>query len=115
MDKIFGKINPPTGTFGANPAADLGRLIGIGVNIFLIIVGVASLIYLLRGAFQWTTSAGDKEKLQKAQQMLRNAVIGVIITVVVLMLFNVIFGIVLGGKIIQSTPGGGFQFNLPQL
>lgn len=79
---IFGKVAPPPGTpAGPDP---LGSFIGAGVQTFFVVAGLAALIYLLRGAFSWIISGGDKEKLQKAQAMLRNAIVGLLLIVVVL-------------------------------
>lgn len=81
-DPIFGKVAPPPGTpSGADP---LGAFISTGIQTFFVIAGIAALIYLLRGAFNWIISGGDKEKLQKAQAMLRNAIVGLLLIVVVL-------------------------------
>lgn len=109
---IFGTVDPPPGSqfaVGPNP---LGTLIGNGILIFLVVAGIIALIYLLWGALDWITSAGDKEKLLKARQKIQNAIIGLIVIFAALVIFNVVMGIVLGGRIIQTT-GTGFQFQLP--
>ena len=116
--EIFGKINPPAGTpAGADP---LGAFIGTGVQAFFVIAGIAALIYLLRGAFSWIISGGDKEKLQKAQAMLRNAIVGLLLIVVVLSVMITLEDYVFNKKICFgirrecpiklpniNTPGGG--------
>ncbi|MBI2051796.1 hypothetical protein HYT33_03485 [Candidatus Roizmanbacteria bacterium] len=111
---IFGNIKPPPGSEFATGPNPLGALLSTIINIFLLVSGIVALIYLLWGAFSWITSGGDKEKLLKAQGMIRNAIIGLIIVFAALVVFNVIVGTVLGGRIIQITPSG-FQFNLPQI
>src|SRR3989344_7920221 len=109
---IFGKIDPPPGSqFATGPNA-LGTLFSNAILIFLIIAGLIALIYLLWGALDWITSGGDKEKLVKARNKITNAIIGLIIIFAGIVIFNVLVGIVLGGRIIQST-GTGFQFTLP--
>ena len=110
--KIFGTIDPPPGSEFAKGSNPLGVLLGTGISLFLLVAGIVALIYLLWGAFDWITSAGDKEKLLKARHKIQNALIGLIVIFAALVIFNVVVGIVLGGRIIQPTPGG-FQFNLP--
>ena len=105
---IFGTIAQPTGAPG-----DPGTFIGGAINIFLIVAGIAMMIYLLWGGFDWITSGGEKEKLTKAQQKLTNAVIGIFIVIFALVLFNLIAGEIL--HIVEVTPGGGWKFNLPQI
>ncbi len=62
---------------------------------FFIIAGLAALFYLLLGALAWVTSGGNKENVEKAQQKIQQAVIGVILIAVVLAvvatLENVVF------------------------
>jgi len=54
------------------------------VRFFFIIAGLIALIFLLLGAFAWITSSGNKESVQKAQDKIQAAVIGLILIVVVL-------------------------------
>lgn len=112
--KVFGTIEPPPGSEFAKGSNPLGALLGTGINVFLIVAGIVALVYLLWGALDWITSEGDKEKVLKARQKIQNALIGLIVIFAALALFNLVVGTILGGKIIQPTPGG-FEFNLPQL
>ncbi|OGK16244.1 hypothetical protein A2774_04640 [Candidatus Roizmanbacteria bacterium RIFCSPHIGHO2_01_FULL_39_12c] len=104
---IFGTIAPPTGA-----PTDLGNFTGGAIRIFIIVAGFALLIYLFWGAFDWITSGGDKEKLTKAQNKITQAIIGMILVVAALAIFQVIAGDVLH---IIDTSGGGWKFNLPSL
>ena len=112
--KIFGDINPPPGSEFARGPNPLGVLFSTGISLFLIIAGIVTLIYLLWGGFDWISSAGDKEKLLKARQKIQNAFIGMIVVIAALVIFNLLTGVILGGRIIQTTPTG-FQFNLPSV
>lgn len=94
-DDIFGKISPPIEGLDGQPETVIGIAAGAGLKIFLAAAGIIALIFLLRGSISWTTSGGDKEKLEKARSTLRNAVIGLLIIFVILSgiytLENVIF------------------------
>ena len=112
--KIIGTINAPVDdplyTGDVNNA--LGGLLGTGLQLFFFIAALATLLYLLLGAFEWVTSSGEKEKLTKAQNKIQAAVVGLVLIVVVVVIFNVIMGTVLGGKFgIQD----GLQFKLPSI
>lgn len=107
-NQIFGTIAPPKGA-----PTDLGTFIAGGIKLFIIVAGIFLLIYLLWGAFDWITSGGEKEKISKAQSKMTNAVVGMILVIVALTLFNLIAGNIL--NIITFTPGGGWKFNLPKL
>lgn len=112
IEDIFGKVSPPPGGEAfVDPAAGLGKLIGVSVNLFLIFAGLVMLIYMLWGGLDWILSTGEKEKLNKAQGKITNAAIGIFIIILALVLFNVIAGQVL--HIIDTT--GGWKFKLPTL
>jgi len=84
------------------------------LRFFFIIAGLAALIYLLLGALAWITSGGNKENVDKAQQKIQAAVIGLIVIFAVLavvVLLENILGLGLGigqpikfPKLINTTP-----------
>lgn len=114
VNEVFGKIKPPVnGIGGSNPGQDLSTLLGRGINLMIVITGIVALIYMLWGALSWVTSGGDKEKLQKAQARIRSAIIGIIMTIVVLVIFNAIFSIAFPNSGVITPSNGGFKFSLP--
>jgi len=114
QDDPIGQITPPAGigALGSDPATALGTLFKTGINLFIIIAGIALIIYLLWGAFDWINSGGEKEKITKAQAKITNAVIGMILVFVMLSVWGLITGNILG--IIKNT-AEGWQFSLPTL
>lgn len=114
MGGVIGTINPPVDNelYTGDVNASLGKLISTGIQIFFFIAALATLLYMLLGAFDWITSNGEKEKIAKAQNKIQSSAIGLVLIVVVLVVFNVIMGTVLGGKFgIQD----GLKFTLPHL
>ncbi len=115
VDDIFGSVSPPAGMNiggGGDPIAGLGSLIGWGINIFIIVAGMFLILYLLWGSLDWILSGGEKEKISKAQQKITNALIGMVLVFVVLVVFNVLAGQLLG--IVENT-GDGFRLKIPTL
>lgn len=114
VKNIFGTVNKPPGSefVGNDPVQGLGNLIAFFIQIVLFIGGLAALLYLLWGAFDWINSSGEKEKLTKAQNKMMNAVIGLILMVAAFTIFSFVMGTVLGGKF---GIGGDFQITLPQI
>jgi len=115
VNDVFGKITPPVGGLGggANPSQDLSTILGAIINFMIVITGITALIYMLWGALSWVTSGGEKEKLQKAQGRIRSAVIGIVMSVVVLVIFNAIFSLAFPNSGIITPSNGGFKFSLP--
>ena len=116
VEDIFGKITPPQGMNiggeGATPEAGFGQFIAFGIKTFIIIAGLFMLVYLLLGALDWITSGGEKEKITKAQNKITNAVIGMVLIFVVLVVFNLLAGNLLG---IIKPGTNGWEFILPTL
>jgi len=115
IDDLFGGISPPPAmnVGGDNPVQGLGKFIGFGIQMFILVAGLFMLVYLLWGAFDWISSSGEKEKITKAQNKITNALIGILLVFVVLTVFNLLAGNILG--IIVPIDGGGFEIKLPTL
>lgn len=115
IDDLFGGISPPAAmnVGGSDPVAGLGKFIGFGINMFILIAGMFLILYLLWGAFDWIASSGEKEKIVKAQNKITNALIGIVLVFVVLTVFNLLAGNILG--IIRPNDSGGFDIKLPTL
>jgi len=78
----------------------LSDVLGFVIRGFFILAGLAAILYLLLGAFEWITSGGSKENVEKARNKIQAAVLGLIIIFIVLSLvvlveniFNVGLGI----------------------
>lgn len=88
---------------GVAGATDLIKIIGRLINIFLGFLGIIFLVLLLYAGYLWMTAGGDPEKVKKAQQYIKNAVIGLIIIAsawaITAFILNALTGAV--------TPGGG--------
>ncbi|HWQ99501.1 MAG TPA: hypothetical protein VN397_01485 [Candidatus Methylomirabilis sp.] len=100
---------------------DLVQIIGRLINIFLGLLGVIFLVLLLYAGFLWMTSAGDAEKVKKAQNTIKNAVIGLVIIAsawaIVSFIMNALTGVTQpGGGVSGIGAGfGGFQSNAGSL
>ena len=80
-----------------------------------IVIGVA-IIYLLMGAIQYITSAGDEKAAKVAQTTLTNAAIGLAIALLVVMIMQVLKSVLVGSatgdtqklpdNLIPSAKGG---------
>ena len=65
---------------------DLGKdsallLVQTVINVFLSIIGVLLLVYILYAGYNWLTAQGEEEKVTKAKDTLKRAIVGAIIIV----------------------------------
>lgn len=69
-------VNPPS---GVPTSGNIGNLISWGVTALLSFGIVLTLVFLMYGGILWITSQGDKQKVQKARDMLMYVVMGIVI------------------------------------
>lgn len=85
----------------------LGSVLSFAIRTLFTVAGLAALLYLILGALSWVTSGGDKEKVDKAQQKIQAAVIGLIVLVAVVAL-----AITLETVVFNKTICLGFTCNI---
>ncbi|MBI4779656.1 hypothetical protein HY797_04385 [Candidatus Falkowbacteria bacterium] len=81
---VQNKINAQaviSGDSGYDTSGDIYGLIQVVINAVLSIVGVLLLVYILLAGYNWMTAQGEEEKVNKAKDTLKQAIIGVIIIV----------------------------------
>lgn len=59
-----------------NPNASVSVIVSNAVRILFIIGGLASVVFMLWGAFDWIVSGGDKEAVGAARKKITNSLIG---------------------------------------
>ena len=62
-----------------NPNATPGNLVSNVILILYAVGGMAVLLFIVWGAFDWITSGGDKEKVAGARKKITNSLIGLAI------------------------------------
>ncbi len=67
------------------------------LRFFFVIAGLVALVYLLLGALAWITSGGNKENVEKAQQKIQAAIIGIIVIFLVLAVVGLVENIFFPG------------------
>ena len=66
---------------GKEPQADVAIVVGNVVNIVLEVLGLILFVLLIAGGVMWMTSGGDEEQIEKAKNLLSNAIIGLAIII----------------------------------
>ncbi|MFH1711860.1 MAG: hypothetical protein ABH846_01325 [Patescibacteria group bacterium] len=70
-----------TEVYGTAEGMDLLTTIGVVIRILLSTLGIVFLLLVVYAGFMWMTAGGNKDRLQKAQKMIMNAAIGLVITI----------------------------------
>lgn len=112
LDKILGPGVSTAPLAGGDVITTLGRIIGFGFNLLLVVASIAVIFYMLWGAFEYITSSGDSAKADKARQKMVNAALGIIILIGAFTIWIVVVRDILG---IFGGSGGSIEFRLPKL
>jgi len=73
----------------ANPS--LPEVIGSVINAALGILGTIFLVLIIYAGFTWMTAGGNEEKIQKAQKIMRNSTIGLLIVALAFAITQFVF------------------------
>lgn len=74
----------------------LGTIVSNGVQAIIVLSGVAVLLYLIWGGFNWLTAGGDKAQVESARNRITNALVGMAIIASVWVIYGLVdnfFGI----------------------
>ncbi len=92
------------------PSTDLFTIIGRVINVVLGLTGIILLSIMLYAGYLWMTSGGESEKVEKAQTMIKNAVIGLLIVVsafaITRFVMNMLMGALDGTGGVDGSGGG---------
>ena len=69
-------------------------------NYIIPFAGLAAFVVLIAGGFQYLTSGGDPKKVQQAQGVITGAIIGIIVTLAVYLIFRLL-GLITGIDLLQ--------------
>jgi len=71
----------PTAIASKTPAQGLAFYIAVLWRSVVTLGGVAFIIFLIWGGIEWLTAGGDKGRVETAQKMISNALIGLVVLV----------------------------------
>ncbi|MFA6171311.1 MAG: hypothetical protein WCW77_02810 [Patescibacteria group bacterium] len=81
FDANLKKFNTGAGFKEDTDKDALFKYIGKAVNLMIVALGIIFLCLIIYGGLEWMQAMGNDEKVKKAQDIMRNAVIGLIIAV----------------------------------
>lgn len=92
MHKLLAQVSIkiPTPSGGINPNADPGKVLSNVITIIFVVAAFLVLVMLILGAFQWITSGGEKEGVQKAREKILNALIGFAVLALAFLIVSVV-------------------------
>jgi len=92
----------PIKILGSQEDNSLMTVVGNIVGVLLWIIGILAVLYLVYGGVLYITAGGEAEKATKGRTAITNAIIGIIIIVLALLIYNYVLGSVNTGANIPS-------------
>ncbi|MEA2020222.1 MAG: hypothetical protein U9M98_00625 [Patescibacteria group bacterium] len=92
---------------GGWPFRNIGQLMNTALSTVIIVSGLVLLIYLIYGGFLYMTGQGNEERIEKAQRVISNAFIGLIIiisTFAIITVIEQVFGVSIVSGITLPRP-----------
>jgi hypothetical protein len=87
-----------TGTAtGLNTTANLPTMIGTIIQSALGLVGIVLVVFIIYAGFLWMTAQGNEEQVTKAKDILKNAIIGMVIMFTAYAITNFVVSAILSG------------------
>lgn len=77
--EMVNKVGSEAGITGSG--GGLTEIIGRLINVFLGFLGIVFLVLMLYAGFLWMTAQGEKAKVEKAVDIIKQAIIGLIVVV----------------------------------
>lgn len=75
-------VSGAAGYEGIAPGSnDLASIVGIVIQALLGLLGVVFLVYMIYAGYNWMTAQGDEDKVNKAKDTIRRAIVGLIIII----------------------------------
>ncbi len=105
---IWGKIDTPK-----YADISLGSFLKWGLQVFFVVLALFTLYNMLMGAFSWVNSNGVEEKIQAARDQIMHALIGLILSLFVLVVWGVLASNMLG--LVKTTNNGQWLLCLPTI
>ena len=90
VSPTLNKLTEVAGSGGYSANTSLPAIIGLVIRAALGLVGVIFIILMIVAGFSWMTASGNEQKIQKAQEMIKTTIVGLIITVSAWALWNFI-------------------------
>ncbi|MDD3778020.1 MAG: Ig-like domain-containing protein [Patescibacteria group bacterium] len=96
-------------------ADDPRTIVGRIINFVLSFLGIISLGLIIYAGFLWMTSGGEEEKVRRAQSILKNAIIGLVIILsawgITTFIISRLWGATQGGEVTVSPIGNNLSNN----
>ena len=68
----------------------IANLVANAISVAFIVAAVATFVFLVYGGINWLTSGGDKTRIETAQKMITNAIIGLAIVAASYAIYNLV-------------------------
>ena len=84
-------VGPASGYNATTDTTTFSSILGIVVSAFLALLGIIFVAMILQGGYNWMYAGGNEDRLDKAKNQIRRAIIGLIITISAYAIYNYVW------------------------
>ena len=92
-DSMLGKFSQSAGFQTDDTGTQLGKTVALVIKAFLSLLGIIFIILMMLAGFNWMTAEGDEQKVTKAKETIRTAIIGLFIVIAAYSITYFVFNI----------------------
>lgn len=78
LDRLT-NVGPASGYNAQTNEKSVAQITGTAIKAFLSLLGVIFIILMVLAGYNWMTAAGDEQKVEKAKETIKRAIIGLVI------------------------------------
>ncbi|MFH1099144.1 MAG: hypothetical protein V1723_04500 [Candidatus Uhrbacteria bacterium] len=98
-DATLGGLNTTADQAGLKGSqTDIPKIIGLIINAALSLVGIVFLILMVYGGILWMQARGSTEDVTKAKDIIKNAIIGIIVIAIAFALTNLVLDAIISAQ-----------------
>jgi cytochrome bd-type quinol oxidase subunit 2 len=81
MKRLQNLTGPDKSWYQQTDKYEISRFVGTMISSFLELLGIIFIVLIIFAGYSWMTAAGDEQKLTRAQNTIRRAIIGLLIVI----------------------------------
>ncbi len=78
-------------TTNPNADTDITQIVIVVINMILALTGIIFFVHMFYGGFRWMTAKGNEQDITEAKETIRNAMIGILVTLSAFFISNFVF------------------------
>ncbi|MFA4942202.1 MAG: hypothetical protein WC564_01015 [Patescibacteria group bacterium] len=80
LDRLKAAGSGASGPYASATPTSLASIVGLVISVALSLLGIIFVILIILGGFKWMTAGGNSDNVEKAQERIKTAIMGLVLT-----------------------------------